>query len=104
MTIFIVLSTGCQKNDDLNLSGTKWKGSVENLWITLYFKNSKSVELTIGEGFEHQTETFPYTVSGNLISVNCEGEVLRFEKVEKYLYWDMSNISGTNMTLKLVQQ
>jgi len=106
--IFVISSAGCQK-DNLALSGTKWAASVGDIWATLYFQTSSSVIFTMGyvNDLGH-SETLPYKVSGNTITLDAKplgtNSVFVLEKGEKYIYWDWKSLSGQDMVLKFIQQ
>lgn len=100
--------TGCKKdkNDDnnLNLVGTRWSASLSNggsyLSSSLYFMNSSQASFSLNIDGEGATDTFSYTISGSKIRLNVFDDVLIFEKLGDYIYWEIAD----GAVLKYTQQ
>jgi hypothetical protein len=109
MAMSAIFFTGCQKDETLDVSGTKWKASISDgsdyFRSTLYFESSKSVVFTLDVPDISITETFPYKISGNIITVDTEPvweTDFFFEKIGNSIYW--INFTDNDMVLKYVQQ
>jgi len=106
-----IFLTGCQKEENVDVSGTKWKASISNGYeyvkSTLFFESQNSVAFTLEVNEYSVAETFPYKISGNIITMDTNpiwDNDFIFEKVGNSMYWTNYAGNDADIVLKYVKQ
>ena len=108
LSMVTILSTGCHK-DSLGLVGTKWSATLhttngDDLTWRIDFVDKKTVDFILSSLSYNDSGTLTgsYTVSGNTIRINMEGDILSFEKTDNAIYFDgvAFGVSGVSIIFK----
>ena len=86
LVITLFTFTGCEKDDEIKLSGTKWVATISegeiSISATLNFKDSKNVDVISSYASVSQTYSGTYTYAHPTIEITVDGETEEFTVVD----------------------